>query len=60
MNYFFSIKTDKIKSKLTIPKFQNSSIYAWSGADVILLKYYAMYGLFSTMLTLADGHERTR
>tara|TARA_A100001015_G_scaffold319314_1_gene441818 strand:+ start:1393 stop:2160 length:768 start_codon:yes stop_codon:yes gene_type:complete len=23
MNYFFSIKTDKLKSKLTIPKFQN-------------------------------------
>ena len=43
-----------------IPKFQNSSSFALWLAITYLLKYCAMYGLFSTMLTLADDDERTR
>jgi hypothetical protein len=43
-----------------IPKFQNSNSFAlWLAVTYLLIKW-AMYGLFSTMLTLAGRDERTR
>jgi len=43
-----------------IPKFQNSKSFALWLAVTYLLNKWAMYCLFSTMLTLAGDDERTR